>query len=224
MQGREPIDPGGGGGKILGVLRLVVFVVAVLWVLASVYRDPMLAAVGRFLVVSHPVEKADLVVCLTGSPVERGLEAVELIKEGYASRVFIPREEPWEAINVLRSRDVHYPESRELFFDMMKGLDLSPDALTSSETPAGSIAEEAELVRRVAASEGCKRIIVVTSPHQSRRAWVAFRHFFKGTDVSVIIRPSRFSDFQPGEWWKKQRYARDVILEYIKTAWYLWAL
>ena len=222
-QGGEPIEPAG-PGKTFGILRVLIFIAAMLWVLASVYRDPMLASAGRFLVVSHPLEKADLVVCLAGSPVERGLEAVELIKEGHASRVFIPREEPPEGLRTIRARGVEYPESGELILDMLVALGLSPGQVIVSDTAAGSTAEEAGLLRDVALAEGHQRLIVVTSPHHSRRAWIAFRHMFKDTGVTVIMRPSRFSGFQPEDWWKQRRYGREVILEYMKTAWYLWAL
>lgn len=222
-QGGGALEPGG-PGRAFTILRLLVFAAAVLWVLASLYRDPMLASAARFLIVAHPLEKADMVVCLSGSPVDRGLEAVQLIEEGYADRVFIPREDPLEGIRVLHARGAVYPESRELVFEMLSALGLPSEALASSDIPAGSIAGEALLVRNVAIAEGYRKIIVVTSPQQSRRAWIAFRHFFKDTDVGIIVRPTRFSGFQPDNWWKSRYYLRDVMLEYLKIVWYLWAL
>jgi uncharacterized SAM-binding protein YcdF (DUF218 family) len=221
--GREPIEPAG-PGRALGILRLLFFIIVVIWVLAGVYRDPMLAAVGRFLIVSHPLEKADLVVCLGGSPVERGLEAAELVKEEYAPRIFISREEPPEGLDILRARGLDYPENRELTHEMLTGLGLSPETLIISDVPAASTADEAEQMRSLALTEGFSRLIVVTSPQHTRRAWIAFRHIFKDGDVSVMIRPTRFSGFEPEGWWKRRKYTRDVILEYMKIVWYLWAL
>jgi uncharacterized SAM-binding protein YcdF (DUF218 family) len=220
---REPIEPSG-PGKAMGVLRLVVFAVAVIWVLAGVYRDPMLAAVGRFLIVSHPIERADMVVCLGGGAVERGLEAAELVKEGYVPRVFICREEAPDALQVLRARGGWYPETWELTRDMLESLGLSADILVIPDVPAASTAQEAEQLRSYAASEGFNSLIVVTSPQHTRRAWIAFRHMFEDTGVSVSMRPTRFSGFEPEGWWKRRKYVRDVILEYMKIVWYLWAL
>ncbi len=210
--------------RAFGVLRLLVFIVVLLWVLASIYKDPMFASAGQFLIVSHPVKKADVVVCLSGNPVERGLEALELVGEGYAPLVFIPREQTPEGLRMLQARGVDYPETRDLVFDMLKDLGLPPEALVSSDTPAVNTAEEAVLLRDVALAEGYERLIVVTSPHHTRRAWVAFRHAFKDTETEVIMRPSRFSDFQADNWWKQRRYAGEVILEYVKLGWYMWAL
>jgi uncharacterized SAM-binding protein YcdF (DUF218 family) len=220
---REPIEPAG-PSRAFGILRLVFFIVAVIWVLAGVYRDPMLAAVGRFLIVSHPLEKADLVVCLGGSPVDRGLEAAELVKEGYAPRIFISREDPPEAIEILRSRGVDFPENRHLTYEMLKALGLSSESLVVSDDVVSSTAEEAEQLRGLALDEGFSHLIVVTSPQHTRRAWIAFRHMFKDSGVSVSMRPARFSAFDPESWWKKHRYARQVMLEYMKILWYLWIL
>ena len=225
----DPDWPGPGGGALepsgpgraFTIIRLLVFAAAALWVLASLYRDPMLASAARFLIVAHPLEKADIVVCLSGSPVDRGLEAVQLIEEGYADRGFIPREDPPEGMRVLRARGAAYPESRDLVFEMLSALGLPSEALTSSDIPVGSVAGEALLVRNVAIAEGYRKIIVVTSPQQSRRAWIAFRHFFKDTDTEIIVRPARFSGFQPDNWWKSRYYVRDVMLEYLKIVWYL---
>ncbi|HDR14794.1 MAG TPA: YdcF family protein, partial [Desulfobacteraceae bacterium] len=173
---------------------------------------------------SHPLEKADLVVCLGGSPVERGLEAAELLKEGYAPRIFISREQPPESLDILRARGVDFPESHELTYEMLEAFGLPPESLIISDDPVSSTAEEAEQLRRVAIAEGFSHLIVVTSPQHSRRAWIAFRHMFKDSEVSVSIRPTRFSGFEPERWWKEPRYARRVILEYMKILWYLWIL
>jgi uncharacterized SAM-binding protein YcdF (DUF218 family) len=220
---RAPIEPAG-PSRAFGILRLVLFIVAVIWVLAGVYKAPILAAVGQFLIVSHPLEQADLVVCLGGNPVDRGLEAAELVKEGYAPRIFISREEPPDAIDVLRSRGVDFPEDYELTYEMLEALGLLEESLIISEDPVSSTAEEAEQMQRLAIAEGFSCLIVVTSPQHSRRAWMAFRHVFKDSGVSVSIRPSRFSAFEPENWWKKHRYARQVVLEYMKILWYLWVL
>jgi uncharacterized SAM-binding protein YcdF (DUF218 family) len=221
--GKDPIEPSR-PSRAFGILRFVVLIVAVGWVLAGVYKAPMLAAVGRFLIVSHPLEKADVVVCLGGSPVDRGLESAELVKEGHAPRIFISREEPPEALDILRSRGVDFPEGRQLTHEMLEALGLPRESLIVSDEPVSSTAEEAAQVRTIALDEGFSRLIVVTSPQHSRRAWIAFRHVFKDSGVSVSVRPSRFSGFEPENWWKKHRYARQVVLEYMKILWYLWVL
>ncbi len=220
---RDPIEPAG-PSRAFGILRLVLFIVAVIWVLAGVYKTPILATVGRLLIVSHPLEQADLAVCLGGSPVDRGLEAAELVKEGYAPRIFISRGEPPEAIEILRSRGVDFPENRQLTYEMLKDLGVSSESLVVSDEAVSSTAEEAEQLRRLALAEGFSHLIVVTSPQHTRRAWIAFRHMFKDSGVSVSIRPARFSAFDPENWWKKHRYARQVVLEYMKILWYLWIL
>ena len=91
------------------------------------------------------------------------------------------------------------------------------------DDPASSTAEEAGQVRRLAIAESFSNLIVVTSPQHSRRAWIAFRPMLDH-GITVTIRPSRFSGFEPESWWKMHRYARQVVLEYMKILWYLWIL
>ncbi len=57
--------------------------------LISAWAFPRL---GAWLVVADPLQKADAIVVLGGTMYERPMEAVELYKEGWASRIYLVRQ------------------------------------------------------------------------------------------------------------------------------------
>lgn len=61
--------------------------------------------------------------------------------------------------------------------------------------------------------QGCRRVIVVTSPFHSRRAAAEFRRAL-GPGVEVVSCPSR--DATPTEWWRDPVAARAVVSELLK--------
>jgi uncharacterized SAM-binding protein YcdF (DUF218 family) len=217
---RSPIEPEGLRIRKPSFLKLFVFMLFASYFLLSYYHAPLLARLAKLLVVEHQLEQADLVVCLAGQPIERGLAAAEVYNNGLAPLVFYAREELPDGSDFLRAQKVHFPEDRDLAIQMLEELGVPRSACLSSERLAGSTYEEALIVRSVVQDRGFKTVIVVTSPTHTRRAWWTYRKVFENQSVDVRMLPSSFSSFKTDDWWKSRQYLREVIVEYQKLIYY----
>jgi len=216
----ESIEPVGMKLTKLTWIRWVVFLLFVAYVLLSHYHASILTAFGRYLVVDQPLQPADLIVCLAGSNIERGLETAEIYHMGMAPLVFITREEPLDGYNLLQMRGLDYTESVDLLKELLEDLGVPSSVILTDNTTVNSTLAEAELVRKVVQEGGYDSLIIVTSPFHTRRTLLTFRKVFDETGVQIRMRYSRYSEFNPEDWWKNRRYLRTVIIEYQKLIYY----
>jgi uncharacterized SAM-binding protein YcdF (DUF218 family) len=217
----RPIEPEGAKASGIARLKWVFFVLALLYVLVSAYHGLILSSLGRYLVVSHPPEKSDLIVCLGGASVERGLAAADAYQRGLAPKLFVVRETVPDGYDILLQRGVSYPESRERMIMMLQGLGVPDSAILTSEMPSESTVMEASLVRKLVSEESSRSLILVTSPSHSRRAWLVFKKALAREDVRILVIPSPYSNYNPEGWWKNPGHFREVVLEYQKLVYYL---
>ena len=212
-----PIDPDGQKMIKLTLVRWIVLGFIVVYMLIAYFHAPILTGVGKYLVVSHSPEKSDLIVCLTGSNVERGLATANAYEMEFAPKIFIALETPPDGSAVLVERGLNYPENKDLLLMLLKGLGVPRDALLVGDQSVGGLFEEAELVKKVVEERRYRSIIVITSPTHSRRAWLTFRKVFRGNEnIRILVTPSTYSNFKPEDWWKKGPYSQEVIAEYGK--------
>jgi uncharacterized SAM-binding protein YcdF (DUF218 family) len=217
--GAEPIEPEG-GGKRKPVLRWILFLLFVLWAVLTAYHEPILTRIGGFLVVSHELEPSDLIVCLSGGGVERGLAAADLHREGLAPRVFISPEVPPDGYEALERAGIEIPRSVDILRRILVESGVPDQAVLEAEQPARSTMGEAGMAVDVAEENGYRSLIVVTSPTHSRRAWMTFRHATEAEGLAIRMAPSPYSGFRAEDWWKTRRYVREVIVEYQKLLYY----
>jgi uncharacterized SAM-binding protein YcdF (DUF218 family) len=212
-----PIDPDGQKMVKLTLVRWVVLGFIVIYMLIAYFHAPILTVMGKYLVVKHSPEKSDLIVCLSGSNVERGLATADAYDMGFAPKIFLARETPPDGAAVLMERGLNYPENKDLLLMLLKGLGVPRDAMLISDKSVESLFEEAEMVKKVVDDGGYRSIIVITSPTHSRRAWLTFRKVFRGDEnIRILVTPTSYSNYKPEEWWKKGPYAHEVISEYGK--------
>lgn len=167
---------------------------------------------GRFFDASDPLARADVIMVLAGSRVERWLEAVDLYKEGWAPRIVISPGPVARIEYQLRARGVSYPREGDLARDGTVALGVPADAVTVLPNGVDNTAQEAAALLRLTAGQPA-RVIVVTSPYHTRRAKFAFRRAFAGTGVTVLVRGSRYSESDPAHWWRQRGDVRFVMSE-----------
>jgi len=218
---QDPIEPKGGGlaGRFSG-LKLIIFIVFGVWVLINAFHEPMLQSIGQFLVVSDEMEPSDLIVCLSGAAVERGLEAVDAYNKGLAPQVLIIREVPPDGYEALEKAGIDLPETIDIQRRVLTGMGVPEKDILAIGTPATSTWDEAGMVKALAVRSGFDSLILVTSPTHSRRAWFAFRKAMEDQEIEIRMLPSSYSGFRPDSWWKNRRYVREVIVEYQKLIYY----
>jgi len=216
----RPIEPEKKKFSGPNLLKWAIFLILIIYTLVSYFHAPILKSAGSYLVVKHSLKKADLIVCLMGDPVERGLEAADLYREGLAPYIFIGREELPDGIETLNERGVRFPESRDLLVMMLKKLGVPGLACLVSDDFIDSTMGEARAVKDFVRDKGYRSIIIVTSSIHTRRAFLTFKKVLEKDDVEVLMAPSRHTKFKPDDWWKTRRYAKDVIIEYEKLVYY----
>jgi uncharacterized SAM-binding protein YcdF (DUF218 family) len=220
MPDAKPIEPESAPSTRLSLFKWVFFIVVFFYILLSYFHAPILIQIGKYLVVQHPPEQSDLIVCLGGGDVERGLASAELFSRGLAPRVFISREPIPDGLETLKRKGVAYPESIDRTTMILKGLGVPESAVIRNDRPAESTFEEAEMVGAVIKEKKYRSLILVTSPTHSRRAWLTFRKAIPDKEIRITVMPTPYSKFRAEDWWKTRRYVRDVIMEYQKLIYY----
>ena len=216
----KPIEPEAKSRKGPSIFKWAIFLVLIIYMLLSYYKAPILARIGGYLIVEHPLKKADLIVCLMGEPVERGLMAAQLYRNGLSPRIFSSREELPDGYAILGGKKVHYPETRDLLSMMLYGLGVPKSAYFTDNRFVENTLEEAQVVRDVVRKKGYRSIVIVTSPIHTRRSWLTFKKVFEKDAVEIGIVPSSYTNFKLEDWWKTRKYAKEVIIEYQKLIYY----
>jgi len=216
----RPIEPEGNLITKQNILRWFIFLLFILYIVVSFYHAPILTRIGRYLILEHPPKGSDLIVCLAGGNIERGLAAVDAYRDGLAPQIFIAREEVPDSYELLKERGINYPESIDLMIILLKESGVPESAILTSDVQVKSTIEEAALVRKEVEKRDFKSLIILTSPTHSRRAWLTYRKVFEDSDIRILALPSKYSKFKPEDWWKRRRYVRDVIIEYQKLIFY----
>ncbi len=172
---------------------------------ALAFRRSVLAALGGFLVVSDPLERADLIYVFAGDFWgSRVLHGATLGSQGWAPKV---------AIGGGRYVD-HWASDMAVDFAVMHGyprglfLPIKMYALTTID--------EARVMGPVFRGMGVHRIILVTSNFHSRRAAQVFRQFLPEFEFRMEGAPD--NEFDPQAWWTKPRQRMLLISEYQKMA------
>lgn len=218
--GPGPIEPEGKKSPGPRFLKFALFLILLIYALISIYHVPLLTFIGRFLVIDHKAGKADAIVCLAGSPVERGLAVAELFNKDLAPKIIVTRAPPPEGYAYLKARGIAYPESRDLLLKILRDLQVPDSAVIADGHIVTSTFSEAERVKKIIEDKGYGSVIIVTSPYHTRRAWLTFQEVLKENGVQIMMHASPYSGFSPGEWWKDRRYLKNVIIEYQKLLYY----
>ena len=173
-----------------------------------------LRAAGRFLVIADPLEPSGAIVIMAGEVPFRQIEAAKLFHRRLAPWIVLTREAESAWQRKLRQFGVAIPERREIVRQVLVRLDVPPDAIRYIADPAVNTADEMKAVRRFAAREGLRRIIIVSSPDHLRRIRVIWT---RGVEPGVEVRlhPAPEEDgFDPDTWWTTRRGAENLAHEY----------
>lgn len=187
------------------LLALLVVVLAV--VALDPLRRPLLTSVGRFLIVQDRLERADMIIVLSGGRGdERVRQAAELYQQGYAPLVLLSGGEETAGISV-----------PEILRRQALALGIPPDALLS-EPDSTSTAEQARFLRPLLEPRGIRRAIIVTSSYHTRRTRRLFRRAFAGSGIDLRVYPVQRDVFNPDGWWTRDQDTETLVIEYIKLA------
>ena len=185
--------------------------VVVLGVALFLAREPILLAIGDFLVVQDQLHPADVIHVIAGAD-DRTDYAIQLYKQGYGKVILFTG--GWCRFHNL----YHGQHGRELA--LQQGV--PPEAIAIDESLVTSTyAEVARLQEFIARSEAPVRsVIVVSDPYHMRRARWTYQHLL-GDQIGIQMAPVPFGlSSYLRRWWTDGATRQYVKDEYVKAAYY----
>jgi DUF218 domain len=187
----------------IGRTRLRILYFLVLGTLLAVFG----AHAGSLLVVDAP-QHSDVILVLAGETDHRPSRALQLLDQGYASRVLmdVPAEESvfgFTEVQLAERYAQDVPEHASVRICPIEGLstrDESHDAAKCLEGEQGN------------------RVLIVTSDFHTRRALSIFRHEVRGKSFSVA---AAYDNAQFGRrWWTNRQWSKTCLEEWLKVVWW----
>lgn len=184
---------------------ILIIVIAVLMVIIGLN-------LGRFLVESDKLEKADAIAVFSGDSGARTERAVELLKEGYAEYLILSGGKVYDDVTMAELMKSH---AIKLGVDESKIL-IDDESSTTNEN--------AEFTEDIIEENNLKSVIVVTSDYHTRRSKLAMEKALENTSidgekVEVTVTPSKEEKFTT-KWWTSGNSVLMVISEYLKLMGY----
>lgn len=178
---------------------------------AYIFREPILTATGRLLVVANPVTSADVIVIAVDATKVGVLDAADLFHHGVAPQVAVFATFPDEVENEFIKRGAPYFDVGAWSVRQLKALGVTHVLIIPQEVHG---TEDAGNVLSGWLEQHRFRIVVlVTSSDHSRRVSRVLHRALKGQSVTLIVRPSRYSKFDPENWWQTRENLKTGIIE-----------
>jgi uncharacterized SAM-binding protein YcdF (DUF218 family) len=199
-------------------LRCILIFAAASLLAAAIAGAVVVVYVADWLVRSDALESADAIVVLAGAP-ERPLYAADLYRQRYAAKVLVSRPAPHSSQPLLTRYGIEMQREEDLNVAVLRAKEVPDSAIELFGAGSRSTVDEMETLKaRFAASPA--RLLIVTSALHTRRARLIARRTFDGTGIVPIVVATPYEQL-PQRWWADQETARRVVLEVMKTGFYL---
>ncbi len=189
--------------------RGVVLVCVVVSVVAWFGREPILQAMGDFLVVSDPLEPTNAVIAIGGDGPERVATAMRLLRDGYGRWLIVSGGPYALGLN-----------SALAMRDQAIGAGMPTEQLLVDDR-AESTVDNARGSAGLMETHRLESAILLTSPYHTRRAAVIFAREFRPRRLRIRILSVDDGHFRVDHWWTREFERRLVLREYVKLAGFL---
>jgi uncharacterized SAM-binding protein YcdF (DUF218 family) len=161
-----------------------------------------LSAVGRWLVVTDPIDNASAIVVLVGAMPFRAMEAATLYRQGVAPEVWVTREDRSLRDAALLRLGIRPPHDHDYSREILVRLGVPSAAIKVLNPPILNTMQEVDLLARELRRAGGERVILVTSKAHTRRVratwWARV-----GASPAAIVRSATGDDYDPERWWRR---------------------
>lgn len=186
--------------------RRILWLVALVGVAVCVAAYPVwLSALGRFLVRAEAPVPADAVLVLGGDSYgHRVLKGGELVRQGYAPRVYVSGGPGYYGVlesDLAVAFAVRHGYPQSVFVPVLHR------SLSTREEARNILPE----LRR----QGVRCLLLVTSDYHTRRAGAIFRSV--GPDLALTVVAARDEVFTSDGWWRTREGRKTVFYEVSKT-------
>jgi len=165
--------------KLVAVILFVVMLIAI----GMIFKTKILLSFSNFLIQQDEPQKADAMVILSGNAFERGNEAYELFRKGFAPKIICPGGNLQPDFLILG--DSVYES--DLTKKQITNKNIA-DSLVFAIHSGTSTAEEADTVLKYCLQKNIKSIIVVTTLFHTRRAGKVYHKLFDKAGIKVFVR------------------------------------
>ena len=195
--------------SMVAVLGMML-VVACAIVIAPV-RTSLLRTMGRFLVTTDQLQRADVIVLSVDSDGAGVLEATDLVHEHVADRVALFADPPDSVDREFMRRGVSYHNAAAVSVGQLH--DLGIDAVEVIPRTVTGTNDESRALAAWCSEHGYRAVIFVSTLDHSRRAARILARETPSRGLKLSVRGSRYSDFDPDAWWKSRTGVRTEIIE-----------
>ncbi len=189
--------------------RVIVPAAVIVGVLLLGVREPILLAVGDFLVIQDALQPADVIHVISG-PEDRTDHAIQLYKQGYGNVIFFTG--GWCTF--------HGYYHGQHGVERAEAQGIERQSIVIDESPVTSTYAEAVLLKEfIARSPTAVRSVIVVSdpPHMRRARWIYRQVVGPGVTLEMAPVPFGVSPYQR-RWWadaKSRAYVRDEYLKLV---------
>jgi uncharacterized SAM-binding protein YcdF (DUF218 family) len=166
----------------------------------------LLVGVGATLIVADPIQHVDAVVVLSGDDGDRLGFALEMLERGYTTRLVLT--------------DTSNSANARLKEEAIDG-GFSENRIYLTDARVDSTMDEANAALELARVNQWDTLMIVTDPYHSFRTRVIFRDVFKGSGITILVRPVVGHWYRSMSWFFHWDGWRFTLLEIIKLISYL---
>ena len=174
-------------------------------------RTSVLRSMGRFLVATQALQPADVIVVSVDSDGAGVLEATDLLHEHFANRIALFADPPGSVDREFLRRGVAYQNAAAISAVQLH--DLGVDAVEVIPRTVAGTQDESRDLGAWCAAHGYHSVIFVSTLDHSRRTARALARGMRGQDLRLSVRGSRYSAFDPDDWWESRVGVRTEIIE-----------
>jgi hypothetical protein len=174
------------------------------------WRHSLLRVAGWTLVAQDAAAKADIIVVSSDSLGAGMLEAADLVKAGFASRVAIFDRPDTELQRELVRRGAPRYDLKGFSIQVLRSQGVS-DIVVLPEV-AGTT-DEGRVLQQWCAANSIHSLLFISVTDHSRRSRRVLDRALGQHGVRVMVRYTRWSQFDPDSWWQSRNGQRVQITE-----------
>ncbi len=186
-------------------------------ILLFLFRAPVLRGIGFWLINEDKLEKADAIVLLGGNSFERAPMVKRIFNSKHASSIYCTGNYVSPQLKSLGFNITEAENSKRYLVKI--GV---PDSCVKAINAATSTLEEAHILKKIAAKNKFKKLIVVTSMFHTGRVNKYFNRVFKDSKTKLIVRGAYPLNYSINKWWHSEEGLLFVNNEYVKSFYYWW--
>ncbi len=200
----------------LKVVFVMLLAIVILPLFVPPWRDGLLIKVGQALIHHDELQQAEAIVIAVDGTAPEVLEAVDLVRAGYAPRVWVLAGPPDELGLEFARRGLPYADKSTVAVSTLNALGVMNAEIAPYRVDGTN--SEIDLLPGWLAEKQYKKIIfVVVADHSGRVRRMLDRALTaKKTSLTILVRYSKFAQYKAEDWWRARGGIRTVIVEYQK--------